>query len=143
MPGVSDSQSDPLNALWTVYRSVPIPSSGPDASFAALELNSAFERLHALELQRHLRHLSGESTLPWIFWPLLLMGGVIVVGFTYFFHQESHVSQALMTGVVTALLSGVLLLIFALNQPFTGPVPVSKLPFEHALAEFQLLDQTR
>lgn len=123
-----------------MYRSVSVAGPAQDASLAALRLNSAFERLHALELDRHLRHLAGETTLPWIFWPILLLGGAITVAFTYFFHQDSHVSQALMTGVITALLTGVLLLIFALNQPFTGPVPVSKLPFEHSLAEFQLID---
>ncbi len=132
---------DPLNTLWAVYRSIPAATTPGDPGISPFELNSIFDRLHALELQRHLRHLSGESTLPWIFWPLLLMGGVIVVGFTYFFHQESHLSQALMTGVVTALLAGVLLLIFALNLPFNGPVPVSKLPFQHAIEEFQLIDE--
>jgi hypothetical protein len=36
--------------------------------------------------------------------------------------------------------AGILLLIFALNQPFNGPVPVSKLPFEHAVVEFSAID---
>lgn len=34
----------------------------------------------------------------------------------------------------------VLLLIFSLNQPFTGPIPVSQQPLQHALAQFDAID---
>jgi Protein of unknown function (DUF4239) len=126
---------DLLNPVWAIYRSIPAATAGP-----GIDLTSANDRLHALENQRHLRHLSGETTLPWPFWPTLLLGGLLVIGFTYFFHHSSLRGQALMTGVTTASLMGVLLLIFALNQPFTGPVPVSTQPFEHALQQFHAID---
>jgi hypothetical protein len=45
-----------------------------------------------------------------------------------------------MTGAVAALLGTVLLLIVTLNQPFTGPLPVSQQPFVHALLMFHAID---
>jgi hypothetical protein len=126
---------DLLNPVWDIYRSIT-----PTTASQESELAGASDRLHTLELQRHLRHLSGEATLPWIFWPLLLLGGLVLVVFSYFFHQASLSSQGVMTGVSTAMLVGVLLLIYSLNQPFTGPVTVSQVPLLHALQQFHALD---
>jgi Protein of unknown function (DUF4239) len=126
---------DLLNPLWNIYRSIQ-----PTTSMEESRLASATDHLHAVELQRHLRHLSGEATLPLIFWPLLLLGGVILIIFSYIFHQSSLRSHAIMTGVSTAMLIGVLILIFSLNEPFTGPVTVSQQPLLHALQQFHAMD---
>ena len=62
---------DPLNQVWDIYRSIQ-----PTTPVQESDLVGADDRLHALELQRHLRHLSGEATLPWVFWPLLVLGAL-------------------------------------------------------------------
>ncbi len=49
-------------------------------------------------------------------------------------------AQAVMTGVSTATLTGVLLLMYSLNQPFTGPVTVTQRPFLHAVQQFHAID---
>jgi len=126
---------DLLNPVWNLYRSMTPPTADEQA-----ELRNATERLHDLELQRHLRHLSSEATLPDIFWPLLLVGALTTVLFSYFIEQNSLRAQAVMTALVAALLAGVLILIFSLNLPFTGPVQVSKGPLLHALSQFDALD---
>jgi hypothetical protein len=125
---------DPLNGLWAIYRSLPVEPG------REVELASVMDRLHDLEEQRHLRHLSGEATLPYIFWPLLVLGAVIVIVFSYFFHHESLRAQAVMTGVSAAMLVTVLVLIYSLNEPFTGPVTVSQTPILHAVQQFHALD---
>jgi formylglycine-generating enzyme required for sulfatase activity len=104
------------------------------------QLAAANESLHELELQRHLRHLSGEATLPSVFWPVLVVGGVIVILFSYGFHQNKLPVQAGMTALLAGLLTLVILLIFSLNIPFTGPVAVSQQPLRHALAQFDAID---
>jgi hypothetical protein len=132
---ISHSTPDLLNPVWDLYREVQ-----PARALSEAEYSSATERLHQLEVQRHLRHLSGEQTLPDVFWPVLVVGGVIVVLFSYVFYQENLAVQALMTGLLAGLLSMVVLLIFSLNQPFTGPIPVSQQPLRHALAQFDAID---
>ena len=126
---------DLLNPVWDLYRQVE-----PSGVLSEAEYASATERLHQLEIQRHLRHLSGEQTLPDLFWPVLIAGSIIVILFSFAFHQERVATQAVMTGLLAALLSMVLLLIFSLNQPFTGPIPVTKQPLLHALAMFDAID---
>lgn len=117
------STPDLLNPVWDLYRQID-----PSTPRGETQLAAANERLHALELLRHLRHLSGEQTLPAVFWPVLVLDSVIVVLFSYVFQQNNLRVQAVMTGLLGAMLALVLLLIFSLNQPFTGPVPVSQHP---------------
>jgi hypothetical protein len=132
---IAHTTPDLLNPVWDLYRAV-----GPSDVRGEARYSAATERLHELERQRHLRHLSGEQTLPDIFWPVLILGSVIIVVFSFLFYQENVIGQAAMIGLLGALLSMVLLLIFSLNQPFTGPIPVSQQPLRHALAQFDVID---
>lgn len=117
---------DPLNAVWKIYR---------EGNFQDQQLS-----LRALENQRHLRHLAGEASLPFIFWPLLIGGGFITITFSYFFVMKHFATQALLTALFTLVIVGVLALIFSLNYPFTGPVQISQDPFRHALEQFNALN---
>jgi len=126
---------DALNSVFEIYRSWI-----PDSTMNELRLQSAEDRLHDLELIRHQRHLSSEVTLPWIFLVMLILGGAIMIVFSYFFQHSSIKSHAVMTFVSTAMLVGVLLLIYSLNQPFTGPVTVSQQPLQHARLQLDALD---
>jgi formylglycine-generating enzyme required for sulfatase activity len=126
---------DLLNSIWDLYRQVD-----PSTPRGETQLAAANERLHEIELQRHLRHLAGEATLPPVFWPVLVVGGVIVVLFSYGFHQNKLPVQAGMTALLAGLLMLVILLIYSLDLPFTGPVAVSQQPLRHALAQFDAID---
>jgi hypothetical protein len=127
---------DLLNPVWAVYRQVE-----PTTAVEEEQLAAATHHLYALELQRHLRHLSGESTLPVVFWPLLLAGGVATVLYSYLFEQKQVHDHAVMTAVLAAVLAGVLFLIYSLDQPFTGLVQVSRQPMRHAVAQFDAIDR--
>jgi hypothetical protein len=126
---------DPLNPVWAVYRQMQ-----PETAVEATDFEHATERLHELERQRHLRHLASEATLPPLFMPVLVVGGVLTIGFSYFLRLESTWAQAAMTAVVAVLIAGSLFLIFSLNHPFTGLVQVDKEPFRHALQQFNALN---
>lgn len=127
---VQHQKPDVLNRLWANIR---------QGSGSA----SVRDRLHALEDARHRRHLAGEDSLPSIFWPLLIGGGVIVIFFSYFFLMQSMRAHYLLTSMLTIVIAGVLFLIYTLNSPFTGPDPVSKDPFLHAIEMFKSLDLGR
>jgi len=123
---------DALNPVWTAYRSRP----GADP-------NGAVEgRLHDLEHLRHLRHLAGESSLPGGFWPLLIGGAAVTIVAALFFSMERAGVQIVLTTLLAMMLTGTLLLISALNRPFTGPIPISQRPFQHAVLSFTALDFT-
>lgn len=122
---------DVMNPIWAVYRQLQ-PTTPAEAQRYVL----AETHLSDLERQRHLRHLASQSSLEDIFWVALLVGAALTVGFSYFFHMENLAVHSLMTGATAALLALLLFLIAALNQPFTGPVQVSKGAYAHALEMF-------
>ncbi|HET7037138.1 MAG TPA: DUF4239 domain-containing protein [Thermomicrobiaceae bacterium] len=126
---------DLLNPIWAIYR-----QQHPSDALQQQLLVSAEDRLHNLELQRHLRHLSGEDSLPLLFWPVLIGGGIVTVAFSYFFQLESLRAHLVMVALLAGLVGGVLFLVFSLNQPFTGLAPVSKRPFEHAMLQMHAID---
>lgn len=126
--------ADPLNRVWKAFL-----AARPTTGWAIAQQQNSTAQLYELERQRHLRHLSTEGTLPDVFWPVLILGGILTVLFSYFFLIEEFWVQAAMTAVLAALLGAVLFLIVSLNQPFTGQTHVSKYPFEHALEQFHAL----
>jgi len=127
---VPHTTPDALNPVWAAYRSRP----GADP-------NGAVEgRLHDLEHLRHLRHLAAENSLPGGFWPLLIGGAAVTILAALFFSMERAGVQVVLTTLLAMMLAGTLLLISALNRPFTGPIPLSKRPFQHAVLSFGALD---
>lgn len=132
---IAHTTPDLLNPVYDLYRQYR-PTDPIDQD----RLQNADEHLHELELQRHLRHLSGEQSLPSIFWPVLVIGSAVLIAFSYFFRVERLRIQVVMTALVAGMLSLVLLLIYSLNSPFTGPVPVSQQPLQHALEQFGAID---
>jgi hypothetical protein len=126
---------DALNPIWNVYLKYQ-----PTDPIALDRFSGAQDRLHALELQRHERHLAGEASLPNVFWWLIVGGAIVTVAMSYLFVVERKAVHALQVGLLTGVIAGVLALVFALNFPFTGSVHVSRGPFKHALLEFTALD---
>lgn len=124
------TSGDALNPVWAAYRSRPAAEQGGGAE----------DRLHDLEQLRHLRHLAGENSLPGGFWPLLIGGAVVTIVAALFFSMDRAGVQIVLTTILAMMLTGTLLLISALNRPFTGPVPISQRPFQHALLNFTALD---
>ncbi len=129
---LAHTSGDALNPVWAAYRSRvgADPNGAPES------------RLHDLEHVRHLRHLAGETSLPGGFWPLLIGGAGVTIIAALFFSMERAVVQVVLTTLMAMMLTGTLLLISALNRPFTGPIPISQRPFQHAVLNFTALDIT-
>src|SRR4051794_2901933 len=127
---LAHNSPDALNSVWAAYQSRAGASPNGDVE----------ARLHDLEHLRHLRHLASEASLPPGFWPLLISGAVATILASLFFSMKRAVDQVVLTTLLTVILCGTLLLISALNRPFTGPTPISKRPFEHAVVGFHAID---
>jgi Protein of unknown function (DUF4239) len=83
--------------------------------------------------QRRLRLLEASEGIPYILWGVLLIGGIIVVGFTYLFGLENTQSHTLMIALLAAVISIVLFTIHALDHPFSGITRVDRDAFEAVL----------
>lgn len=65
-----------------------------------------------------------ETSLPRILWLTLIIGGIVTVGFTYFFGMESARLQISMTAGLTIVIAMMFVLIVELDFPFRGDTRV-------------------
>lgn len=91
-------------------------------------------------MRRTLRILSSSSGLSPILWLMLAAGGAVMIGSSYLFATRSLVSHAIYCGLLAGLVAASLLVILALDHPFTGDGRVSSESFDHALAVFDNRD---
>lgn len=78
---------------------------------------------------------SSDGSMPGILWFVLIVGGLITLGYPAFFGSTNVVAQVLMTAALAGLVALSLLLGLAFDYPFTGEVRISAAPFEQALRQ--------
>jgi len=108
-----------------------ITSSG-DAPF----FNEAVREMNTIGVQRRMRLLSSDSALPSIMWILLIGGGVITIAFAYLIGAPHAWMQVSVTAALTALLVFSLLLVSALQHPFSGDISVRPVAYESVVKSF-------
>jgi hypothetical protein len=62
--------------------------------------------------------------VPKALWPILLGGAAITIGFTFFFVTQRLLTQILMTALLAILILSELLIIIAIDRPFSGGVKI-------------------
>jgi hypothetical protein len=81
------------------------------------------------------RRLATQGTIPGLVWVVLLSGGVLMVGFSFFLGAATPALHLLMTAVLVASGVLVLLLIVGLSSPFHGAVTIAPDAYAGVLAE--------
>jgi hypothetical protein len=97
------------------------------------------EVLHQLDLvtqTRRARIVVSAGIVPGIVWTVLFGGALITIGFTFFFGTRNLRAQTLMTGALTVLIFSALLVIIAIDHPFSGTVKVDYEPLAVVLTDF-------
>jgi hypothetical protein len=96
---------------------------------------------HAVDLltvmadNRNERLDSANGSVPGVLWFVLVVGGLITLGYPAFFAASNVGAQILMTVSLAALVALSLLLALAFDFPFTGAPHISKEPFAEALRQ--------
>jgi hypothetical protein len=88
---------------------------------------------------RRERLVMAEGTVPNVIWFVLFLGATLTISFTFFFGTRNVIAQALMTGVLAALIFSALLVVVALDRPYSGAVMVSKESIRGVLADFHAI----
>jgi hypothetical protein len=95
------------------------------------------ERVHALADARRERLLLADHGLPAILWVVLLIGGVVVIGFTYLFGLDSTVIHVLMVAALALIIALVLFTVAELDFPFRGDIRLGPEAMERVLDRFE------
>ena len=99
--------------------------------------DQGLERVHDLSDARGERLLEVKEGVPGILWVVLLVGGVVTVGFTYLFGLDNTTTHMLMVAALTLVISLTLFTVAALDYPFRGDVRVGPDAFEQVLGRFE------
>jgi Protein of unknown function (DUF4239) len=124
----------PTRALTDLYAAVlrfrPVEPGSSEVLYEALY------QLDQVTQARRARLVMASGVVPGVLWIVLFMGAVVTVGFTFFFGSENLKAQAMMTGALSLLIFSGLLVIVAIDRPFSGAVVVGPEPLIEVLEEF-------
>lgn len=114
------------NRAWDILDElrISVETLQPTNDAQVVLFDNELQRVHALGDARRTRLLGADEGLPAIMWVVLLLGGIIVVGFTYLFNLQSTKAHMLMVAALALIIGLVLFTIGALDYPFRGDVRV-------------------
>jgi Protein of unknown function (DUF4239) len=121
-------------ALDEVYAAVL--AFGPADFRGASATSEMLHQLDAVTQARRDRLVMASGIVPGVVWIVLFGGAVLTIGFTLFFGTENLVAQTMMTGALSLLIFSGLLIIVAIDHPFTGSVKVGSHALSAVLEDF-------
>jgi Protein of unknown function (DUF4239) len=121
-------------ALDAVYKSV-LSFDAPERRDTALVTQTLHE-LDTITEMRRARLAAAEGLVPGVLWPVLFCGAVVTIAYTFFFGTENLRAQALMTGMLAAIIFSGLLTAIVIDRPFAGVVKVPPDPLAEVLRDF-------
>lgn len=123
-----------MDDLWRAYFELDPQTNRENALY-----QESLSHLNKMSASRRLRLYASRDDLPSVIQVLLWGGGLITIGFTYFFGVKSIRSQGLMTAALAGVVAFILFLTIVLDNPFHGYVRVSPEALRQALEHFQTL----
>ncbi len=124
--------SETTAALGALYRAAM--SLNRTGTRSIPDMSEVFTQIDNLTLSRRVRlHLS-TGLVPEIIWITLFAGAGFTVCFALFFGSPSALAHLAMTAILSIVLASGLVVIIALDHPFSGPVHISPEALEHVLA---------
>ncbi len=108
----------------------------PTDERAQVVMAEVLYQLDQLSQARRARLVMVTGIVPGIVWVVLFLGAFVTIGFTFFFGAENLKAQAVMTGALASLIFASLLIIIAIDQPFTGTVKVPPDALADVLRDF-------
>jgi Protein of unknown function (DUF4239) len=95
------------------------------------------DQVQRLADARRMRLVMAQESLATVLWVVLIVAGIVAVGFAYLFGLQNTWAHALMVGSLAGVIALVLFTIAAMDHPFSGAARVGPEAFELVLARFE------
>jgi hypothetical protein len=99
--------------------------------------SEGLDQVQRLADARRMRLVAAQEGMPTVLWVVLVVGGMLVVGFAYFFGMENTGAHALMVVSLAGVIALVLFTISAMEHPFSGGARIGTGAFELVLNRFE------
>lgn len=91
-------------------------------------------QLTEMQQLRRIRQAAIGDEVPAPIWAGVLVGGLVTIGFSFFFGSENQRAQVVMTACLGAMVGLVIAIIIVLEHPFAGGIAVQADGFRHILS---------
>jgi hypothetical protein len=95
------------------------------------------DQVQRLADARRTRLVVAEESIPLVLWVVLIVAGIVVVGFAYLFGMENTWAHSLMVVSLAGVITLVLFTIAAMDHPFSGGARIGPEAFELVLNRFE------
>src|SRR3712207_5622209 len=95
------------------------------------------DQVQRLADARRTRLVAAEESIPAVLWVVLIVGGMVAVGFAYLFGLENTWAHRLMVVSLDGVIALVLFTIGVLDHPFSGGARIGTGAFELVLERFE------
>src|ERR671910_3695928 len=132
-------RSEETSRAWVLIDDIRATIQGYEPRTAAGEAlyGEGLDQVQRLADARRTRLVVAEEGLPTVLWVVLIVGGIVVVGFAYLFGMENAGAHALMVVALAGVIALVLFTIAAMEHPFSGGARVGPEAFELVLNRFE------
>src|SRR5215211_6849274 len=135
--GSSSSKAwDTLDELRATILGLKPTTDAKQMGYDQMRYEEMLVQLHDLGNARRERLLAARQGLPPILWVVLILGGVITVGFTYLFGLNNTMVHLLMVAALALIISLSLFTVAALDYPFHGDIRIHPAAYEQDLERF-------
>lgn len=128
----SDKTSYLLNDVWRAYYATR-PADEKELAWYSTSIST----LNSLVNARLTRLIGSRESLGAEMWTLLLLGGVVMMSFNWFFGLERFVAHLLIASVLAASTAFLLFLIYSLDTAFLGRISIEPEAFDKILNSFE------
>ena len=135
----SMERSEESSRTWVLLDDIRASlQEGEPRTVAGQELYAeGLDQVQRLADARRIRLVAAEESLPTVLWVVLIVGGIVVVGFAYLFGMDNTWAHALMVAALAGVIALVLFTIAAMDHPFSGAARVGPEAFELVLNRFE------
>lgn len=122
-----------LTDLWSLYNDIDSLKNDKQIIF----FSESLTKLNDITDYRRSRILSSQNHIPVIIWTVIIIGALTSIGFSLFFGTKSLTVQATMTSLFAMTNAIVIIMLLALDHPFTGDIKITSEPYEFILEYLQ------
>ena len=130
--GLKSEDSQTTDALGALYRAAMALNRAGTRSVP--DMSEVFTQIDNLTLARRVRFHLSSGLVPEIIWITLFAGAGFTVCFALFFGSPNMLAHLAMTATLSIVLASGLVVIIALDHPFSGPVHIAPEALERVLA---------
>jgi Protein of unknown function (DUF4239) len=133
--GGEAEDAETTDALSEVYRAAMALNQSGTRNTA--DMSEVFAQLDNVTAARRVRLHLATGLVPDVIWVALFAGATLTIAFALFFGAENRLAQIAMTAILTILVTLGLVVIVALDHPFSGAVHIPPDSLERVLAAFK------